>query len=101
LFRICIFSSFKNGVKFCFKEIDKTIPLVNFDTRKIILGVIDQAIKKEEAITLFQNATHFLDKVSAIRLLKSIEDSVSLDLIELAMKDEFWSVRKSAIKATK
>jgi aminopeptidase N len=75
--------------------------LVNFDTRKIILGVIDQAIKKEEAITLFQNATHFLDKVSAIRLLKSIEDSVSLDLIELAMKDGFWSVRKSAIKATK
>ena len=75
--------------------------LVNFDTRKIILGVIDQAIKKEEAITLFQNATHFLDKVSAIRLLKSKEDSVSLDLIELAMEDKFWSVRKSAIKATK
>lgn len=75
--------------------------LVNFDSDKILLGEIDQAIEKSEAITLFQNANHFLDKTAALKMIKNKKDSASLDLVEKALNDEFWYVRKDAIKVVK
>ena len=75
--------------------------LVNFDTDKVLLGQIDQNYEKSEAITLYNNANHFLDKTEAIILIKNKKDSASLDLVEKALTDDFWYVRKSAIQAVK
>ncbi len=75
--------------------------LVNFDVDKVLLGQIDQNFEKSEAITLYNNANHFLDKTKAITLIKNKKDSASLDLIETALEDNFWYVRKSAIQAAK
>jgi len=75
--------------------------LVNFDTDKVLLGQIDQNYEKSDAVVLYTNTTHFLDKLEAIQLIKNKKDSASLDLIEKALTDGFWSVRKSAIQAVK
>ena len=75
--------------------------LVNFDADKVLLGQIDQNYKKSEAIVLYNNANHFLDKTQALKLIKNKKDSASLDLIEKALSDKFWFVRKSAISAVK
>ena len=75
--------------------------LINFDLDKVLLGTVDQNFEKSEAIVLYNNANHFLDKKEAIRLIKNQKDSASLDLIEKALKDDFWYIRKSAIQAVK
>ena len=75
--------------------------LVNFDTDKVLLGEIEQNYEKSEAVILYNNANHFLDKVEAIKLIKNKKDSSAFDLIEKAMSDEFWYIRNSAIQAVK
>ncbi len=75
--------------------------LVNFDTDKVLLGEIKQNYEKSEAVILYNNANHFLDKVEAIKLIKNKKDSSAFDLIEKAMSDEFWYIRNSAIQAVK
>jgi len=82
-------------------EISEAPLLVNFDVDKVLLGDIDQNYEREEAIALYNNANHFLDKKEAIKLIKNQKDSASLDLIEKAMQDDFWNVRKTAIQAAK
>ena len=75
--------------------------LVNFDTDKVLLGEIEQNYEKSEAVIIYNNANHFLDKVEAIKLIKNKKDSSAFDLIEKAMSDEFWYIRNSAIQAVK
>ena len=75
--------------------------MVNFDTDKVLLGEIEQNYEKSEAVILYNNANHFLDKVEAIKLIKNKKDSSAFDLIEKAMSDEFWYIRNSAIQAVK
>lgn len=75
--------------------------LVNFDWDKILLGVVNQDIDKDEAITLYNNCNHFLDKKEALNLIKNRKDSASLNIIEKAMTDGFWFIRKQAAATTK
>ena len=75
--------------------------LVNFDWDKTILGVVNQDIDKNEAITLYNNCNHYLDKKEAIKLLKNKKDSTSLDVIEKALSDAFWYIRKEGIDNVK
>ena len=82
-------------------ELSKAPLLVNFDADKVLLGVVNQNYEKSEAITLYNNANHYLDKTEAIKLLKNKKDSAALDLIEKGMKDDFWYVRNAAIQGAK
>ncbi|MBL4710038.1 MAG: M1 family metallopeptidase [Flavobacteriales bacterium] len=75
--------------------------LVNFDIEKVLIGVINQAIERNEAITLYNNSYTYLDKYDAIKMLKNKKDSSSLDIISGAMNDDFWYIRKTAIDNTK
>lgn len=74
--------------------------LVNFDLEKVIIGEVNQAIEKSEAITLYNNSYTYLDRYDAIKMLKNQRDSASLDIIAKAMNDDFWYIRKTAIENT-
>lgn len=78
-------------------EMDEAPALVNFDWKKTLLGEVDQDIRKSEAIALYNNANNYVDKSSALKMLKKKKDSASLDVIAQALDDSFWFIRKEAI----
>ena len=75
--------------------------LVNIDVDKTLLADIDQAIDRDDAVPLYNNATNYIDKYYALRKLKNSRDSTAFDVIEKALNDDFWAVRKAALDNSK
>ena len=80
---------------------NKAPRLVNIDVDKTLLADIDQAIDRDEAVTLYKNATNYIDKYYALRKLRNNRDSAAYDVIEMALEDDFWAVRKTALNNSK
>ncbi len=75
--------------------------LVNLDVEKILLGEINQAIDRSEGVTLFKSARSVIDRKNALKMLKNKKDSLSLDIVEAALEDPFWEVRRTAINTAR
>ena len=72
--------------------------LVNLDVDKVLVAEIDQAIDREDAITLFNMASNYMDKRKAVDLLKFDKSEAGLDIIESTLKADFWALRDRGLK---
>ena len=85
---------------FTFNLEEKPI-LVNLDADKSLLAKIDQDFDEEAAKALYEHGGNFLDRYQGIRELKREKDAKYLDVIESALKDDFWKIRETALSNAK
>lgn len=80
---------------------DEAPLLVNLDADKSLLLEMDQDFSSQEAAVLYEQGGNFLDRYLAIEALNREKDSLSLAIIEKALNDPFWKVRRKAIASSK
>lgn len=68
---------------------------VLFDADRVLLGEVAFEMSEEEAIASYGG--NFLTKYDAIESIKRSSDSLALNIIEKALKDDFWFIRKTGI----
>jgi len=72
--------------------------LVNLDVDKVLVAEIEQAIEREDGIALYNSASNYMDRRKALDLLKHNKSDASYQIIESALKADFWALRDRAIK---
>lgn len=82
-------------------EMEEEAVAILFDTDKDILGTIDYDYEEIEARQIYLHAEHYLDKENALSKLKDSKEDESLKVIATALDDEFWVVKKAALKSAK
>lgn len=73
---------------------------VKIDANNDLLATIDQDISIEEACDLFFYGENYLDRYGALELVNNKSDSIYLDVIENALSDPFWNIRRIALNAS-
>jgi aminopeptidase N len=80
---------------------DKAPLLVNLDLDKVLLGTINQDIDREEGIHLYEVASNYVDRYTAIKLIKNSSSPEAIAIMKKAMSDPFWHIRRTAIENCK
>ncbi len=90
----------KRNQVFTYEMEEEAIAII-LDTDKDILGTVDYNYEEAEARQIYLNAEHYLDKENALSKLKDSEEEASLKIIAAALEDEFWVIKKAALKSVK
>ena len=73
--------------------------LVLVDAENILLGTKTEKLTEEEYIFMLKNAPRYLDKVEAMKGLKSSSNEEAVTAIIATLEDEYWATRKSALQS--
>ena len=73
---------------------------VKLDANNDLLAEINQDITPQEACALFMYGENYLDRLEALEIVGSKSDSIYLDIIESALVDPFWNIRRKALLET-
>lgn len=75
--------------------------LVNVDAENILLGTRKETLTEDEYIFMLNNAPLYLDKVRALKGLKSTSNLDATSAMITALEDDFWGTRKLALSTLK
>ena len=89
----------KNTFEF---KVDGKPDLVNFDADKALLcEKVDKKTNIEEWIFMYYNAPKYLDRYEALKKLSKSNDSLAKNAVVDALNDNYWNIRKTAIRGIK
>lgn len=83
--------------EFVFDIADKPV-LVNIDAEKYLLAEFIEDKTAAEWRTLYKLGGNYLSRLQAVENLKTETDSLSLNTMEIALRDPFWDIRKKAME---
>ena len=75
--------------------------LVLVDAENILLGTKNETLSEEEYIFMLKNAPRYLDKVEAMKGLKTSSNQEAVNAILQQLDSEYWATRKAALQALK
>ena len=75
--------------------------LVNVDAEHMLLGTKDETLSEDEYVFMLKNAPLYLDKVEALKGLKSTSDQDAISAILNTLDDEYWGTRRKALQSLK
>lgn len=73
--------------------------LVLVDAENILLGTKTETLSEQEYIFMLKNAPRYLDKVEAMKGLKSSSNPEAVDAMLNMLENDYWATRKGALQA--
>jgi len=78
-------------------EVPSEPKLINFDAENMLLAITNEELSEDEYIFQYNHAPGFLDRLRALQALNNSGSEAAVDIVEKAMKDDFYALRGFAI----